>query len=193
VSSTDHVAGLLAEAFRDVPTAVWLVDDPEERVAAVGGQFTILVEHAVAHGGVITEGLDGAVVWFDRTKDEPPIPGYEERLREACGKHYEAFAELDRIMDEHHPAEPHNYVALVGVREDARGHGLASAMLRRHHERLDASGTPAYLEAVSLQTAKLYASLGYQRHGEPFRIGEGGPPLYPMWRPAHQVTHRPHP
>jgi GNAT superfamily N-acetyltransferase len=178
------VAGLLAEAFLEVPTAVWLVEDPAERVAAVQGQFEILVEHALAHGGVVASGGEGAVVWFDRTKDEPPIPGYEERLREACGKHYDGFAELDRIMDEHHPAEPHNYVALVGVRADARGRGVASEMLRRHHERLDAAGTPAYLEAVSPKTANLYASLGYRPHGEPFRIGEGGPPLYPMWRPT---------
>lgn len=184
MAASARVAGLLAEAFVDAPTAVWLVEDPVERVAAVEGQFAMLVEHAVAHGGVVTAGDDGAVVWFDRTKEEPPIPDYDARLREACGKHYDGFAELDRVMDEHHPAEPHNYVALVGVRADARGRGIARDMLRAHHERLDAAGTPAYLEAVSPETADLYASLGYRRHGEPFRIGEGGPPLYPMWRPA---------
>lgn len=181
---TDHVAGLLAGAFQEVATAIWLVEDPVARVAAVQGQFEILVEHAVAHGGVVTAGTEGAVVWFDRTTEEPSIPDYEARLRKACGSHYEAFAQLDRVMDEHHPAEPHNYVALVGVREDARGRGVASAMLRSHHAWLDETGTPAYLEAVSPQTARLYATLGYRPHGEPFRIGEGGPPLYPMWREA---------
>lgn len=187
-ASTAHVAALLGAAFVDAPTAVWLVEDPAERVAAVEGQFALVVEHALAYGGVHTaerDGtLEGALVWFDRTKDVPPIPDYDERLREACGKHYEGFAELDRIMDEHHPAEPHNYLALVGVSADARGRGIAGDLFRRHHERLDATGTPAYLEAVSMQTAKLYASLGYRPHGEPFRIGEGGPPLHPMWRPA---------
>lgn len=181
---TRHVAAMLAEAFLSVPTARWLVDDPAERLATVQGQFELLVEHALVHGGVVTEGTEGAVVWFDRTKDEPPIPDYEERMRKACGEHYERFAVLDAVMDEHHPAEPHNYVALVGVREDARGRGVAGAMLRRHHERLDEAGTAAYLEAVSPETARLYESLGYRRHGEPFRIGEGGPPLYPMWREA---------
>lgn len=179
---TDQVGGLLAEAFQEVPTAIWLVDDPVERLAAVQGQFEILVEHAAAHGGVATSGAEGALVWFDRTEEEPPIPDYEARLRKACGRHYEAFAALDQAMDENHPAEPHNYVALVGVREDARGQGIASAMLRSHHAWLDETGTPAYLEAVSPQTARLYATLGYRPHGEPFRIGEGGPPLYPMWR-----------
>lgn len=181
---TDHVAGMLAEAFLELPTALWLVDDPAERLAAVRGQFELLVEHALAHGGVVTAEAGGAVVWFDRTKDEPPILGYEERMREACGEHYDKFAELDRVMDAHHPAEPHNYVALVGVQEDARGLGIASAMLRSHHAWLDETGTPAYLEAVSPQTARLYATLGYRPHGEPFHIGEGGPPLYPMWREA---------
>jgi GNAT superfamily N-acetyltransferase len=180
---TGHVAGLLAEAFVEVPTAVWLVADPVERVAAMKGQFAMLVEHAVAHGGVEVSGTDGAVVWYDRTGEEPPpIPDYDARLREACGKHYEGFVELDRIMDEQHPSEPHNYVALVGVRAGARGRGIASDLLRRHHERLDAAGTPAYLEAVSPETARLYESLGYRPHGDPFPIGEGAPPLYPMWR-----------
>ena len=187
-ASTGQVAGLLGEAFVDVPTAVWLVDDPAERIAAVGGQFAILVEHAAAHGGIATAGrdgaLEGALVWFDRTKDEPPIPDYDARLRAACGRHYDAFAELDRAMDEQHPAEPHLYVALVGVRADARGRGVAAQMLRGIHKGLDESGTAAYLEAVSPRTAALYASLGYRPHGEPFPIGPGGPQLYPMWRPA---------
>lgn len=187
-ASAAHVAGMIGEAFVDVPTAVWLVEDPVERVAAVGGQFVLVVEHALAHGGVLTTGRDdapeGALVWFDRTKDEPPIPDYDARLRAACGRHYEAFAELDRIMDEQHPAEPHLYVALVGVRADARGRGIAAELFRDIHKGLDESGTAAYLEAVSPRTAALYASLGYRPHGEPFPIGAGGPPLYPMWRPA---------
>lgn len=174
---------MLAQAFLDLPTALWLVADPDERLKAVRGQFELLVEHAEAHGGIVTAGeLDGAVVWFDHTKPPPPIPDYEERLREACGEHVERFARLDRVMEHHHPTEPHVYVALVGVREERRGRGLATAMLREINERLDHEGTAAYLEAVSPGVAGLYESLGYRTHAKPFHLEDGGPALYPMWR-----------
>jgi GNAT superfamily N-acetyltransferase len=176
---------MLADAFNDLPTARWLVDDPDERREAVRGQFELLVEHALGHGGVVTSGdLDGAVVWFDHTSHPTPIPDYDRRLAEACGGHIARFQRLDRIMDEHHPTEPHHYVALVGVRKERRGNGIATAMLRRHHRVLDRDGVPAYLEAVSPETAGLYATLGYRALGEPYTLDEGGPYLYPMWRPS---------
>jgi GNAT superfamily N-acetyltransferase len=186
VSGSDHlaVAAMLADAFNELPTARWLADDPEERRRAVRGQFELLAEHALAHGGVITAGdLDGAVVWFDHTTEPAPVPKYEERLLAACGEHTDRFHHLDRVMEEHHPSDPHHYVALVGVREALRGNGIASAMLRRHTEVLDREGIPAYLEAVSPETAKLYATLGFQAHGEPYGLEPQGPYLYPMWRP----------
>lgn len=179
----DQVAAMLAQAFLDLPSARWLVADPDERLKAVRGQFELLVEHAEAHGGIVTVGdLDGAVVWFDHTEPPPPIPDYDERLREACGEHTERFAHLDRLMEYHHPIEPHHYVALVGVREEMRGRGLARGMLRGLHERLDQADIPAYLEAVSPETARLYESLGYRPHAKPFHLGDDGPALYPMWR-----------
>jgi GNAT superfamily N-acetyltransferase len=174
---------MLADAFNDLPTARWLVDDPAARLKAVRGQFELLAEHALEHGGVITSGdLDGAVVWFDHTTAPPPIPKYEERLLAACGEHIDRFHHLDRVMEEHHPHEPHHYVALVGVRRERRGNGIAAAMLRRHNEVLDRDGISAYLEAVSPETAKLYGTLGYEPHGEPYGLEAEGPYLYPMWR-----------
>lgn len=176
-------AGLLTEAFLDLPSAKWLVADVDERRKAILGQFTILAEHALAHGGIATAGdLDGAVVWFDHTTPPAPIPDYDERLRAACGAHIERFAHLDKLMEHHHPSEPHVYVALVGVREDRRGRGLATAMLNEVHAELDREGTSAYLEAVSPETAALYGTLGYRTHARPFHLEKDGPALYPMWR-----------
>jgi GNAT superfamily N-acetyltransferase len=183
VSAYGAVAAMLADEFNDLPTAKWLVDDPDERLKAVRGQFELLVEHALGHGGVVTSGdLDGAVVWFDHTAAPPVIPDYDERLLAACGPHTEKFRHLDRVMEHHHPEAPHHYVALVGVRSKRRGKGIATAMLRRHHRILDRDGIPAYLEAVSPQTAKLYGTLGYKPLGDRYGLEDGGPWLYPMWR-----------
>jgi GNAT superfamily N-acetyltransferase len=183
VDVSAKAAAMLTEAFLDLPTAKWLVDDVDERRKAVLGQFAILAEHAAAHGGITVSGdLDGAVVWFDHTTPPAPIPDYDERLRAACGEHTERFAYLDRLMEHHHPSEPHVYVALVGVREEMRGKGIATAMLREVHEGLDRVRTSAYLEAVSPETAALYETLGYRTHAKPFHLEKGGPALYPMWR-----------
>ena len=179
----EAIAGMLAEAFVDLPTAKWLVADPAERVRAVRGQFEILVEHAMDAGGVMTAGdVDAALVWFDHTRTPAAVPDYDQRLRVACGRHTDRFVHLDRIMDYHHPGEAHNYLALVGVRKERRGRGLATDLLRRHHRVLDESKTPAYLEAVSPETVELYGSLGFRPHSKPFHLDEGGPALYPMWR-----------
>lgn len=183
VSAYGAVAAMLADEFNELPTARWLSDDPEQRRKAVRGQFELLVEHALGHGGVVTSGdLDGAVVWFDHTSGAPQIPDYDERLAAACGPVVDRFRHLDRVMEDHHPDVPHHYVALVGVREAKRGNGIASAMLRRHHRVLDRDGIPAYLEAVSPETARLYGTLGYEPMGERYGLEDGGPFLYPMWR-----------
>lgn len=178
-----RVATMLAQAFLELPSARWIAADPAERFTAIRGQFEILAEHAEDHGGIVTSGdLDGAVMWFDYTEPPPPVPDYDERMRAVCGAHYERYMHLDRLMEHHHPTEPHVYVALVGVREELRGKGIASAMLRGLHDRLDEEGTPAYLEAVSPRTAGLYQSVGYRAHAKPFHLEDGGPALYPMWR-----------
>ncbi|SDC98657.1 GNAT family N-acetyltransferase [Glycomyces harbinensis] len=183
MAASSEVAAMLTEAFLDLPTAQWLVADVDERRKAVLGQFEILTAHAEAHGGIATAGdLDGAVVWFDHTTPPAPIPDYDERLRAACGEHTSRFAHLDKLMEHHHPSEPHVYVALVGVRRERRGEGLATAMLDEVHAGLDRARTSAYLEAVSPETAALYGSLGYRTHARPFHLEKGGPALYPMWR-----------
>lgn len=187
-TDTGLVAAVLAEAFNDLWSAEWIAPDPAARLRAIECQFAMLAAHAVEHGGIVTSTasdgtLEGAVVWFDHTKQAPPpIADYERRLREAAGPHYERYARLDEVLEEHHPEAPHNYVALVGVRESLRGRGIATAMLRRHHEALDRDGVPAYLEAVSPRTAELYATVGYERMGDPFHLEPGDTGFHPMWR-----------
>lgn len=180
-----EVAAVLASAFAEAPTIRWAVPEPAEREAVTAAQFAIVVDHARTNGGVLTAGAPGpatgAVVWLDRTADPAPIPDYEERLREATGKYRDRFAELDALLTENRPDEPHCYIALVGVLAAARGRSVASAMLDRIHRGLDRDGTPAYLEAASESAAKLYRRHGYRDHGEPLRLS-GGPALYPMWR-----------
>ena len=64
---------------------------------------------------------------------------------------------------------------------------MGSALLAHHHTALDATGTPAYLEATGSRNARLYARHGY-RPRRSYRITGDGPTLHPMWlRPGGAV------
>lgn len=182
----ETVAALLADAFNDLATASYLVPDPVERRRAVEGQFAILADHARTAGGIETAGtsqtVTGVVVWFDHTGPVPEIPDYQARMRAVYGAHFDRFAALEAAMDRHHPAEGHHHIALVGTHPELQGTGIATELLTRTSHRLDQSGTPGYLEAVSEPTARFYERFGFEPRGEPFPIGPDGPLLYPMWR-----------
>jgi ribosomal protein S18 acetylase RimI-like enzyme len=85
-------------------------------------------------------------------------------------------------MHKMRPGAPdHAYLAFLAVERDWQQRGIGSALLDVHHRRLDAAGTPAYLEASGLQSRRLYLRKRYVDHAEPY-----GPAdltvLYPMWR-----------
>ena len=90
---------------------------------------------------------------------------------------------MDAAFEAHHPTEPHHYLAFLAVRPDKQNLGIGSALLARHHARIDAAGIPAYLEANDLRNRRLY-----MRHGYTFDttiwLPDNGPPVWPMWRPS---------
>jgi GNAT superfamily N-acetyltransferase len=81
----------------------------------------------------------------------------------------------------------HHHLAILAVRPDAQGQGIGTALLRAHHTTLDGTDVPAYLEASSERTRAWYLRHGYTDHGQPFHLPEGGPPLWPLWRPGAPV------
>jgi hypothetical protein len=62
--------------------------------------------------------------------------------------------------------------------------GRGSALLAHHRQYLDATGTPAYLEASSPRSRDLYTRFGYRAAGQAFRLPDG-PAFWPMWRQPH--------
>jgi ribosomal protein S18 acetylase RimI-like enzyme len=85
-------------------------------------------------------------------------------------------------MDAAHPKDPHWYLPWLGV-DSARQHaGLGSALLEQCLVRVDADGSPAFLETPNPRTVPFY-----QRHG--FRVtsvSQAGacPPVTSMLRPG---------
>ncbi len=182
-----RLGSLIAGEFHHLDVAHWLVADPLERRIAMAGQFEILVGHAIEHGDVfVVDGSDGepdgVAVWF-RPGEIPDIKDYDERLAVACGTHTAQFAKLDDVMHAAHPdGSPHAYLAFLAVRAAAQSRGVGSTLLRTYHERLDADGTPAYLEASGLRSRGLYLRHGYVDLGAPYGVVDGAEHFWPMWR-----------
>lgn len=181
-ADTEKVARLVAAAFQPLDAALWLVPDPDQRHAAMAGQFTILVAHALTFGHVdlLTDGT-AAAVWLHLTRPIPPPADYDRRLAQACGPYTDRFRALDELFEANHPSEPHHYLAMLAVAPEHQRTGRGTALLRHHHADLDQHGLPAYLEAAGTRSASLYHREGYQRHSQPFALPNNAR-FYPMWR-----------
>ncbi|MDA1362175.1 GNAT family N-acetyltransferase [Glycomyces luteolus] len=77
---------------------------------------------------------------------------------------------------------PHLYLYLIAVAPEHRGAGAGGAMLRERLAVADRGRTPAYLEASTEDSARLYKRCGFEETGERIQLPEGGPRLIPMWR-----------
>ncbi|GAA4826594.1 GNAT family N-acetyltransferase [Saccharopolyspora rosea] len=184
-ADADEVATLIASAFTELDVSRWLIPDADQRERVLAANFRILVEHALRHGEVhFAADRSGVAVWVHHGRSGPPEPpDYDRRLAEACGEHTHRFRLLDEAFETHHPhGAPHHHLAFLAVRPGMRDSGTGSLLLRHHHEHLDRTGLPAYLEASSERSRTLYERHGYRCLSAPFHLPENGPPLWPMWR-----------
>jgi GNAT superfamily N-acetyltransferase len=181
---------VIADAFADLPPSRWLIPDPAARRQIFPVYFRLYVEHAIIQGLVhTTPDRTAAALWLPvGTGPAGPPPGYDEQLAAATGRWVSRFRAFDATLDRHHPAStPHHHLALLAVRPDRQGQGTGTLLLRAHHAVLDRDGIPAYLEAASQRTRQLYLRHGYApRPDGPFRLPDGGPPMWPMGRVPQQ-------
>jgi ribosomal protein S18 acetylase RimI-like enzyme len=136
----------------------------------------------------VNEDLSGAVLWLDvdvNAGEDPGAAEFRQIFVDALGQQYaERFFMLDDLFSAGHPGhESHAYLMFAGVMPHRQGQGVGSALITHRLADLDASRTPAYLEASCVRNAHLYARLGFEATGSPVVLPDG-PTLYPMWRPG---------
>ncbi|WP_324188678.1 GNAT family N-acetyltransferase [Nocardia flavorosea] len=91
-------------------------------------------------------------------------------------------AYVTELLAREHPRRfPHRYLELIVTVPQYRGRGAGAAILGHRTRALAAAGMPAYLEASTERSSRLYARHGFVRIGEPFSLPEDGPTLIPMW------------
>lgn len=91
-----------------------------------------------------------------------------------------AAARLQATLAAHRPAEPHWYLAQIGVSAAARGTGVGSALLSSRLGHIDAAGLPAYLESSNERNRALYLRHGFSTIALLTGIPNASPAA--MWR-----------
>ncbi|WIM97501.1 GNAT family N-acetyltransferase [Actinoplanes oblitus] len=183
---TEEITDLVAAAMGDGPVARWLQPDPVLRRRTAPGYFEIFVDYALQYGEVYSTAdaedgrMCGVALWFPLTSLIPPPADYDRRIKEATETASDRVHVLDAAIEAHHPVEPHHYLAFLAVRPDRQNEGIGSALLDRHHARLDRAGLPAYLEANDPRNRDLYLRHGYQVRSV-IQL-PAGPLLWGMWR-----------
>lgn len=174
----------LGSAFQDDPVFSWIVPDAARRRGCLPEVFAAFADAYLPHGETYLAGGGTAVALWAPAGAEPIPPdraeAFGERIGAALGPDGERAGELNAVLEAHHPTEPCFYLQFVGVAPEQRRIGLGSQLLVAVLQRCDATGTPAYLEATSVDNRRLY-----QRHG--FDVvrelrAPGSPPLWAMWR-----------
>jgi GNAT superfamily N-acetyltransferase len=183
-TDVDTLSQVIAEAFFDLPPSRWLVEDPAARRAIFPAYFRLYVEHAMAVGLVhTTPDRDAVALWLPAGPAAPgPPDGYNARLAAITGPLTGRFEAFDAALEAHHPAAvAHQHLAILAVRPGRQGHGTGTTLLAARHATLDAEGIPAFVEASSTDSRRLYLRHGYADYGPRIDL-PGGPALYPMWR-----------
>ncbi len=187
-SDRELVVRLLDEAFQNDPVSGWVFPGEEYRRTTHHRLMAAFTDIVLAEARIdMTEDGMACALWLsvpagDHTESE----GYGENdavsLREVVDPENERVERIARLMAESHPADhAHEYLWMLGVAPRHQGEGLGTALIQHALDRCDRERLPAYLEASSARSARLYERLGFAFTSRPLDLPEG-PRLWPMWR-----------
>jgi ribosomal protein S18 acetylase RimI-like enzyme len=186
LSDSDAVVRVLVRSFDTDPAAKYLLRQDAGRARGYEACFRAFFEHmCLPHGEVwMDTEARGTALWTPPGRWDVGL----QRIRmlpsliRAVGVSRLLFARRAAAeTQKHHPHEPHFYLFALGVDPDHQGRGVGSALLEKVLVRCDELGTPAYLEASTVNSARLYERHGFVGKEELF-MAEGAPPIWPMWR-----------
>ncbi len=184
--SADLIAAsrTLADAFADDPIFSWCIPDPARRAHLLPDVFELLARQVLPLGASeLGGGGDAIALWVPAGRTpiaEDDAEQFGEDVAAIVGHDMERTGALMAMLDEHHPTEANQFLWFIGVRSQAQGKGLGSALLASTLQRCDRDGTPAYLDATSEHNRRLYERHGFVVTAE--RSVDGSPPMWAMWR-----------
>lgn len=182
------VVRLLDEAFQDDPVSSWVFPGEDHRRTTHHRLMAAFADIVLAEGRIdVTEDGAACALWLSLpAAGHAQAEGGDEeeamRLREAVDPANERVERIARLLAESHPADrAHEYLWMVGVAPRRQGGGLGTTLIRHVLDRCDRERLPAYLEASSARSTRLYQRLGFVFTGRTLDLPDG-PPMWPMWR-----------
>lgn len=171
VSDCPIAGRMLGRAFVDDPLWAEILTDPEHRIGQIELMFTALLRATLADGGLVekTPGMEGVAVWhppgtklgfwsmvksgFAMPRFVMALPGEtRKRMMDALTQ---IAARREAVM-----AEPHMYLAALGVDPELQGQGWGSVLLERGLARVD--DFAVYLETESQVNRDYYLHHGFE-------------------------------
>jgi ribosomal protein S18 acetylase RimI-like enzyme len=173
----DRAIATITMAFSDDPVARWFLPDPKRYLtywpqvlrAFGGAAFAAGTADSVDDCGGVALWLPPEVAPDEETMGSLAVEAVPAEDQE------EVFGFMEQ-MGEFHLTEPHWYLPFIGVDITKRGRGYGSALLRHALARCDKGRMPAYLDATSPLSKRLYERHGFEELGV---IQAGSSP--PMW------------
>ncbi|MEU5840229.1 GNAT family N-acetyltransferase [Rhodococcus sp. NPDC047139] len=182
-------APVLAEAFSDDPTFMWMFPDEQHRIRRMTRFFAADARHHMVPLGAtdlaVSDGMvGGAAMWAppgrwrgDLWTSLRLLPAFYATLGRNMGR----GRDVSETLDAAHPEEPHWYLSTIGTSPAARGGGFGSVLMNVGLSRADAGHAPAYLESSKEQNISYYERFGFEVTRE-IVVPRGGPTLWGMWR-----------
>jgi ribosomal protein S18 acetylase RimI-like enzyme len=161
------VAASLAAAFRDNPlNRAAIGGDAARRLRCNLAGMRALLPVAQAGGEVwLAPENRGALVAAPpgRFPFAPPSPWVELRTLVVQGLRARArWARSFEHLQARHPAEPHWYLATLGVHPEAQRRGIGRALVAHLLQRADAEACATYLETDRAANVPFYESFGFR-------------------------------
>ncbi|CAL9440298.1 GNAT family N-acetyltransferase [Streptomyces sp. enrichment culture] len=183
------VVRLLDEAFQDDPVSGWVFPGEEYRRTTHHRLMAAFTGIVLAEGRIdVTEDGSACALWMS-----VPADGHGDgdggadddgpaQVRRAVDPGNERVELIGRLTAGVHPSgRAHEYLWMIGVAPARQGEGLGTALIGSALDRCDREGRPAYLEASSERSRRLYERLGFSPAGAPLALPDG-PCMWPMWR-----------
>lgn len=183
-SDKDRFEATMTVAFCTDPVARWAWPDPHQFIAIFTPLVTLFGGKAFEHGSAYVVGdFCGVAHWLPpgvHPDDEPIGELFTQNMEEPrLGQLLDLFEQMAAF----HPHEPHWYLPLIGVDPVCQGQGHGTKLMQHGLEACDREHLPAYLEATSPTSRRLYERHGFETLGE-IRSSDS-PPLFPMLRKPH--------
>ncbi|RDI65238.1 GNAT family N-acetyltransferase [Nocardia pseudobrasiliensis] len=186
----DEVVRVFSRASVDEEVTSWILAGQHEIGETYRAEYVPeMIEHALLEDEVWVagdeEGIWAVSVWQTVTGRDrllAEMRSARELFDSAPLQPLRRLAALTEIMADTHPAEyPHRYLQVIVTLPEYRGRGAGAAIVTERAKAAADAGMPAYLEASTERSARLYARCGFTQVGAPIPLPEDGPTLRPMW------------